>query len=62
VYVGLDDGLYLHRRDLDDLITAVRAWNVGVETFWGDNAADTIPAVSRLVRNHYDEYDEAFDT
>src|SRR6266542_3712539 len=53
VYVGLENGLHLHRQDPHELITAVRAWKDGVETFWGDNAMDAIPAVSRLVHQHY---------
>ncbi len=59
VYVGLANGLYLHRQG--DVKNAFRAWNSGAETFWGDNAVDAIPAVSRLIRHHYDEDDEVFD-
>jgi hypothetical protein len=61
VVVGLETGLSVYRQYPRDLERVVRAWKNGLETLWGDNAVNAIPAVSRLVRNHYDEDDEVFD-
>jgi hypothetical protein len=61
VVVGLEAGLSVYRKYPDNLDRIVRAWTTGLDVLWGDNAVDAIPAMSRLVRNHYDEDDEVFD-
>jgi hypothetical protein len=61
VYVGLQEGFDVYSHDTAiSPGAAVRLWTGGM-VLWGDSAIDAMAPIHRLVHDHYDEDDEAFD-